>query len=325
MPQARGINFVGTMFEETEYGVEPASPEGFKIYGTSFGLQSTQNLIDSEILNGERARSRPARGNIDVSGAFPTELAAEWMVPILKHALGSIDTTGSGPYEHVLTIGDLPIGLTFEKDHGPAISGSGRYERFYGCRVASMALEFPVEGYCTASFDIRGRDSALKSAAFDSDPLDAGHTSFFSTQVTSILEDGDAIATVQSATINLDNGLDDSIFGLGGGGKRRALPEGFASVTGELTALFEDAALLTKIIDGTSSSLKIVLSRGDGLGTAGNESMEFLVQNLDFERVGVPVPGPAGLTLTVPFRAYRVTTDAGLEITVKNMSDLAAS
>jgi hypothetical protein len=322
MAQARGINFIGTVHRESSYGV-PLST-GQRFYARSFGLQSTQNLIDSEILSGRRSRVRPSRGNIDVAGDIVTEPHAESLVGLFEAALGAVDVDGSGPYEHTLTIGDLPS-LTFEKDHGPQISGVGRYERFFGCKIGTLGLDFPVEGYPTINFGVRGQDSDLFSSPLDATPIDRDCLPFTVFDMSVLDEGGSAIAYVESCSINLDNGLDDSIFALRGGGKRRDLPDGFASISGQIVALFESPVLLEKAIDGTESSLKVTLSRGDGLGSSGNESMEFLVQQLLFERAGVPVDGPAGLRLTLPYRAYRTGDDNGLQIKIFNAFDDSGS
>jgi len=97
-----------------------------------------------------------------------------------------------------------------------------------------------------------------------------------------------------------------------------ALPEGFSTVSGTITALFESDALLTKAINGTESSLKIALSRGTGLGSAGNEYMELFVQQLQFERTSAPIEGPNGLLLTMPFQAYISGSTSALQAVVKN-------
>ena len=317
MAQARGADTTIALFEESTYNTTPGTPDGQRLYITSSSLSRTQNRIDSNTLSADRSRTTPAAGNISVGGPINMELHAESMGTLLKHTLGANATTGVDPYVHTMTIGDLPVGLEIEHDYGGEITGSGRYELFTGVRVAGATFTFPAEGYCTASFDFMGATSALGSSPTDATLTDNGRTPFSAFQA-SITEGGVAIAYVQSAEIRLDNGLDGSSYVIGGAGIRREIPEGFATITGTITALFESAALLTKAVDGTSSSLKITLSRGDGLGSAGNESMSFEVQHLKFEPASVPIEGPAGLVLTLPFKGSKSGTDLGLEVIVKN-------
>lgn len=317
MPQARGTQTTVAIFEESTYATDPGTPDGKKLYVVTSGLKGAQSLLNSNTLNSSRARARPARGNIDPSGPLLVEIGAENIGTLLKHAMGSNTTTGASPYTHTLTLGSLPTGLVIEHDFGSNISGSGRYEKFNGVRVGRASFSFPTEGYCTGSFDLMGAKTTLGSAPLDATLTDTGHTPFSSFQAT-ILEGGSAIATVTDCTIDIDNELDSSVYAIGGAGQRRALPEGFATVSGSITALFEDAALLTKAINDTASSLKITLSRGTGLGSAGNESIEFLVQNLVYERTSAPIDGPNGLKITLLFRAFRLSTDNGLQVIIKN-------
>jgi hypothetical protein len=317
MPQPSGTNCVVAIFDETTYATDPGAPDGQMLYVVSSGVRPQQNLQDSNTLTGARARARPTRGNIDVSGSIEVELSAENHGKLLKHAMGLVNTTGAGPYTHVLTLGALPVGMAIEHDYSSAISGAGRYEKFNGCRVSSFSVSIPTEGAVTASFDIRGAKSTLGATALDGTLTDTGHTPFSSFQA-SILEGGIPIATVTAVELQVNNDLDDSVFAIGGQGTRRALPEGFASVTGQITALFEDASLLNKALNDTASSLKLTLSRGTGVGTAGNESIEIEVQNLVYELTGPGVPGPRGLQLQMPFRAYRLGGDNGLKVTIKN-------
>jgi hypothetical protein len=327
MPQARGVNFKGVFFEEYVYGEEPPNPEGFKFYASQFTLAGQQNLLASEILTGMPGEARPGRGNVNPSGDLVTELGAEWIVPILKHTLGDVQTSGVGPYTHVVTPADLPAGgLTFEKDHGPRISGNGRYERFYGVRPNTMNVEFPVEGYIGVTWGLLGRDHALASAVLDAAPVDDGHRSMTSFNAQLIEEGGSAIGVITNLSINYSNNLDESIFALGGGGRRAELPEGRRSVGGSFTTLFRDAALLEKAINDTETSLKIRAYRGTGDGTAGNGSVEFFIPKLVLERTSVPVNTAGGLRVDFNYRGYQDVEGTPLyQITVKNMSDLAAS
>ena len=317
MPQARGSQAVFAIYDETSYGVTPATPAGQKLYLTRFGVASAQNLIDDDTLSSNRARIEPGRGNIDVAGALAMTLSAQSLGKPLKHLLGAVATTGVGPYEHTITPGDLPAGFILEKDHGANISGAGRVEYFNGCRFASAKFSFPREGWCSATFDVKGAKSTLASAALDAALDDYGHTGF-SAFSASVQEGGTAIATVTAAEIDYSNDLDEEGYAIGGAGVRRALSEGFAVVRGSITAMFEDATLLTKAINATQTSLKVTLTRGDGLGSAGNESIEFLVNQMKYERTSPAIEGPRGLYITLPFVAYRSGTTVPLQITLKN-------
>lgn len=317
MPQARGSGSVVALFEETTYATAPGAPNGTKLYVVSSALQASQPLVKSNTLGGNRARTRSGRGNINAGGPIKTELSAENVGTLLKHAMGAVSTSGVGPYTHTLTLGNLPVGLHIEHDYGAAISGAGRYERFKGKRVSRASFRFPSEGLITADFDMMGAGHSLESTPLDATLNDNGHTPFSAFQA-SITEGGSAIATVTDVTLDIDNEPDGSVYAIGGAGTRRALPEGFSTVSGTLTALFEDAALLNKAINDTASSLAITCTRGTGLGSAGNESIVFTVQDLVYERTSPAIEGPAGLKISMKFEAFRSGANNGLQVVIKN-------
>lgn len=318
MAQAQGIDLIAGIYEESTYGVEPGSPVGKRLHLTRFGLEPSRNELESATLHPARALPKPSAGNLSVAGDLVAELGAEWAGTLLKHAIGTVNTSGIGPYAHEIAIGALPVGLTVERDHGVALAGSGRYERYRGCRVGSWGLEVPVEGYVLFTASLVGRDSEPYSAPLDATYDDPGHTPFTSFDVSLIEEGGSAIAYVESARIRGANNLDESLFALGGGGKRRALTAGKAPITGELTLLLESYALIQKARDRTPTSFQLTLSRGDGLGSAGNESINWLVEQALLELRGTPVEDDAGIKVTLPFRAYRDGANNGLVVTVNN-------
>lgn len=317
MPQARGTQTTSVLVEEATYKTTPGVPAGQKLYLTSNTITAQQNLLDSNTLQSDRERGEPKQGNINVTGTLNFELAAEWTGTLMKHIHGTNATTGSDPYTHTMELGDLPVGFIVEKDFGSNISGSGRYVYDNGCRVASATFDFPNEGYPTCTVNVIGALETADSTPLDASVDDEGHTSFSAFEAT-IQEGGGAISTVTQCSFTIDNGLDDSVFVLGGAGKRATLPDGFATVTGSLTSLFDSYTLINKAINSTETSLQIVLSRGDGLGSAGNESMDFHLQQMKYELTSQPIDGPAGLITTLNFKGYKSGSTSAVETIIKN-------
>lgn len=317
MPQARGTQTTSVLVEEATYKTTPGVPSGQKMYLTANNVTSQQNLIDSNTLQSDRERGEPIQGNINVSGSLEFELAAEWCGTLLKHVHGTNVTSGVDPYTHTMELGDLPVGFIVEKDFGSNISGSGRYVYDNGCRVASATFNFPQEGFPTASVNVTGALETADSTPLDASPDDEGATSFSAFDAT-ILEGGGAISTVTSCSFTIDNGLDDGVYVIGGSGQRAALPEGFATVTGTLTSLFDSYTLINKAINSTETAIKITLSRGDGLGSAGNESMDFHLQQLKYELTSQPIDGPQGLVTQLSFKGYKSGSTSAVETIIKN-------
>lgn len=317
MAQPRGTKTAVAIYDETAYGVAPGAPDGRKLYYTAFNVAMKQALLQSKTLSAVRAMRQPALGNIDVAGSLSCELAPENLGYLLKHLMGTDTPSGAGPYTHVFTISDLPTSFLLEKDNSSAIAGAGRFEQNLGCRVAQARFSFPAEGYPEVTFDIRGASQTPAAAVLDASLTDTGCSPLSSAQVTQVLEAGGGITTVLSSEITISNDLDDGQFVLGGAGKRVDLPEGFAMVSGQLRARFTDTTLLNKAIAGTETALKIVVQRGTGAGSAGNEYFDIEVKAMRYEPASAPIEGPRGLILPLNFQGYVSGADLGLKITTK--------
>ena len=317
MPQATGAQASFNIYDEDTFGQDPGTPDGEKVYVTKFGIGSSQGRTQSATLTSSRAAARPTLSNEDAGGDLGLEVAPESIGKLLKHTMGDLVTTGAGPYTHTLKLGDLPTSFMAEKDYGVNISGVGRFEKYNGCRVNGAKFNFPQEGAPTCNFSVKGAGMTQAASALDATITDNGHN-IFSAFESSIEEGGAASTVITSLDLDVSNNLDEGGYVIGGGGKRKQLPEGQAIVTGQFTALFEDTTLLNKAINNTESSLKITLTRGDGLGSAGNESIEFLLSQLVYERQSPPIEGPSGVLITMAFTSYLKGTDNGLVITLKN-------
>lgn len=317
MSRIKGTDTTTAVFEETVYGEAPETPSGQLLYKTAFNVQKTQPRIQDETILENRSRGEPMLDNIDVSGALNQNLSAQSLGILLKHLMGVVNTTGSDPYTHVFTVGELPVGLTFENDYGDKITGSGRYIRYHGCKIASANFSFPVSGPITCSFNIIGADGEPASAALDATLTDLGHKAFSSFNA-SLTEGGDAFGRATSIDLTIDNGLETDGYVIGGQGKRNSLDEGFVSISGTLNAQFANADLMNKALSDTESSMAITVSRGDGLGSAGNESILFAINQLKYEPTTPAIEGPAGLSISLNFFGYAKAADLGMVITLKN-------
>lgn len=270
------------------------------------------------------ADSAGAAVDISAGGDFTLESSTDGnalYITVDETSLPGTNETDTIPvvdaYEHEFTVGDLPTGLTIERDYGSNISGSGRFEQFHGCRFASLALAWPQNGYATADCNFKGADSTLGSTALDASPTDNGHTSFTTSYVATLEEGGSANAVISEWNVTLDNNLDDNAFALADSA-RGDLPEGMASISGSVTGLFKDTTVLSKAYNGTTSSLRCVQERGTGDGTAGNEYMETVVTDLIYERKSPEVDGPGGVRFNWAFRGFKSGTDLGLKMIVRN-------
>ena len=314
MAQATGSLTAIAIADETVYGVPAVAAQMEHIYVRSYAVQPRRALLNDDTLRpGVRTTARPDLGKIDLRGQMGTHVAAEDSARLFRHLMGGVSSTGSGPYTHVFSTGALPPSLTIEKDHGPALVGSGRYARHLGCRIASARFGFPSDGYITADYEIIGAEEALSATPLDASIEDNGHRSF-TVWNGAYLEGGTQSASLLSMELNYSNDLDADIYPLNNGARRTQPGEGNALITGQATFLFDSMSVLDKAISGTESSLTVTAQRGSGDGSAGNEYVQWQLQQLMYEQTGAPIQGPRGLQVQLSFVGY----ESGLQITLKN-------
>lgn len=317
MPQVKGSDVVIGIGKETTFGQLPGTPDGKILPVVKFGLMKKQNRVQSKTLRASRGKQRSMLGNIDHSGSIDIELNAESTGMLFEQLMGTVAHSGAGPYTHTYTIGALPPGLWIDEDFGSALSGSGRYQRHNGVRISEATFTLNNEGPCDVSFSCVGVDVTAQAAPADATLTDNGFLAFSGFDAV-IMDNAVTQSNIKSGTIKISNNLETDKYAFGGAGKRRTIPEGFAEVTGSITCYFEDLTLINKASSNTSSNLKVTFSRGNGLGTVNNESIELFVQNLDYTPIIPEVSGAGGVEVTFDFIGFASGVNLGLQIIVKN-------
>ncbi len=314
--QATGANAKVIYDDEAQFGVTPGTPASLVLPIVSETVSAKRSLVKTNIIRGNRNQTQARRGNKDVSGSINTELNP-YMGKLLKHLMGSKVTTGTGPYVHTLKVGALPTSLCFEKQFLDL--ATPEYFLYNGCRISKGSFEIGAEGIISFSLDFIGKKETSGTTSFHASPVDLGHNPFDAFEAT-IQEGGGAIAVVSNVKFDIDNQLENGVYVIGGGGERRAIPEGSTLVSGTLTALFEDMATLNKAINYTESSLQITLTRGTGLGSAGNESLDIKIPELVYEQASPLISGPKGIVIELPFAAFydNATEGSSIQMILKN-------
>lgn len=320
MAQVSGTDVVVALYEETTLGVDPGTPVGYRAYfSPPLDIAASQNAIQSDTMAAGRGVPRAGRGNKDVSGSFSLELSPEQIGWWLKHALGAPTTSGAGPYTHVFVPAALPAGFQVEKNYTAKIAS--KVEAFQGCRIASMALACPQEGFGKATFQVGGVRRTMRTAPLDATLTDLGHTGW--TGFKGIIKlGGTQIGGVRDLNISVDNEmkLDNYTFPATGGtpGERFSLPEGRAVISGSMTLVFEDFALIDLADAGTETTIEILYTNGTGAGTAGNETLSILIDHADIPLTSPRIETPSGMEVQYSFSGFKSGSDVGLEVTLKN-------
>lgn len=305
---------------QSEFGEVPGAPAAEVLHVTSFDLSDNEpEDQDATLGSGYRGQPEGAPGQLSVTGTAGVNIGTSiaWW---LKHLVGNPTTTGSGaPYTHLFAVGDganaLPAAGLYERDYSSRITGAGRYVRNQDVRIASAAFALSATStFQTASFTMVGASRrTLESSPIDATPEDFGHGAFPLSGVSMSLDDGSTEFCVESLNINFSNDLDDTLRCLNNGGQLHDLPEGSVIVAGDGVGHFDTAAVMAKAAARGNLKLVIVMKRGTGAGTAGNEQLTITIP---LSKISAPTPavnGPRGLKQNFSFVAHR---PAGAEIGV---------
>jgi len=297
---------------ETAFGVTPVTPIGYSMPFNKSGMAGKETLNSSDTITGRRDPVAPFRGNKDVNGNLVVPMDARGFGYWLKAMLGAPTTTGSSTYQHIFKVGDTQPSLFLEQ----GFTDVGQYFLYNGCKVSKAGFSFGGDGELTASIDIMGTKETLATSSVDATPTTFGFDRFANFQA-AIKEGGSAIGICTEASLDIDFGLDGDTYCIGGGGFRSAVAEGLLKVSGKIKAMFQDAVLLNKAINGTESSLQITMTNGTNI-------LDLLIQELVYERATPGIEGPKGIYIELPFQAYFDNGASGSVVTATLTNDVAS-
>ncbi len=300
MAEARGFkaSLLGGV-KEAAFGVSPGAIDAMVLPIVSSGIKANRNLVNTSVLRGRRDPAKPFRGNVEVAGDVVVPVDRIAIGYWLQMLLGDPATTGTSIYTHVFTVKDSQTSWVLEH----AYNDVGVYLLYNGCKANTFKIDIGGDRELTATFGVMGAGEARGASSMDSSPSVLSYDVF--NQFDAAIQEGGATsAIITDASISVNNNLDGSIYVIGGAGKRARLPEGQIEITGSIKALFDDAALLDKAINGTESSLSITF-------TSGSYSLNLLIQELMFEQSSPGISTPGGLFTELNFTGYYEDGAAG--------------
>ena len=309
---------------ETTFNTTPGTPVAKLMAVQSFGLKFDEARDADPTLSGYRGAARAVAGRQNVGGSIVVTPAPESIGSWLRDLIGVPTTTGVGPYTHTFTpnasgANALPAGSGFEVDYSSRITGAGRFLVYNGTRCASGTFNFPTQGVPTLTLEYLGASMDSDNVAtLDASPEVSGHTGWGVKNIALSFDAGALSICLESLSFTISNDLDDSAFCIANGAQRHALAEGQFLLTGALVAFFDTAALMNKALADTDLAAVITLSRGNGLGSAANESLVFTIPVAVVAPTTPPVDGPKGLKLSTTFSAHRESGEIGFTAVLKN-------
>ena len=278
---------------EATFGTTPSSPGFTPIRHTGTTLGLSKDAVESEELREDRQVAHFRHGNKSVTGDINFELSYGGLDALLEATLCGTWAT------NVLKAGTTRRSYTVERHH----QDIGKYLRSTGCQFNTMSLSVAPNSMVTGSFGIIGSGfttsgSALGSATYSAESTTAPFDSFSG----SITEGGSAIAIITALELNIDNGM-EALYVVGSADT--LLPSiGKSSVTGSVTAYFENTTLLDKFVAETTSSIQFTLT-----DAAGNDYI-VLLPKVKYNSGNPEVSGPGAITVTLDFVALYNSSDA---------------
>ena len=284
---------------ESTFGTTPTTPVFVPIRHTGTTLGLSKDAIESEELRQDRQIAHYRHGNKSVSGDVNIELSYGSFDDLLQATLA-----GSWASD-VLLAGTTRRSFTIERHH----SDINKYLRSTGCSFNSMSLSVAPNSMVTGSFSIIGKSftvasTAISGATYSSESTSAPFDSFTG----SVNEGGSSVAVVTGIELSIDNGM-EALYVVGS--DETLLPSiGKSTVTGSITAYFENSLLIDKFISETASSLEFTLT-----DQAGN-SYIFELPNVKYNSGNPEVGGPGAITVSLDFVAlYDGGTGSQIQIT----------
>lgn len=294
---------------ESAYGTPPANPvfDTIRHTGTTLGL--SKETLQSEEIRADRQIADYRHGARQVGGDINIELSYGSFDKILEALLGG-SWTSDAPEAGIdqLKAGTLRRSFTVERHFGDIASADKPYHRFTGVEFNTLQLQINANAIVSGTLGVIGMDMStdskpLAGASYTTPPTTAPLDSFTGT----LEEAGKTIAVITEIQLSLENGLDPRFVV---GSKTTQRPTiGRSNVSGQITAYFENSALLDKFINETESSIRFDLP--DGVGN----QLTFILPRVKYNGGQPDVKGDDAIMLTMPFQAlYDPTSSTNITI-----------
>lgn len=308
MAVQKGFNTSVSFGVEVTAGTEVSRTVRSRVASTTLQAKRNSDRVPHLIpSSGSRNAKTMFTTSVDVNGSveMPAAYAGNGLGLLLEAALGSVATTGSGPYTHTFTLGSSLIAMSAAVERG--VGASLGDEEFYGLKVNTFELSVAPGQVMSCKIDLIGMTSGARGS--DSPPAlgtfypilhkHAGQLSFDS-----------ANYTLASFTLRVNNALArlDEL-----GSEYSSEPEvtDFQTVEIECELVARSDALYTAHKAQTASDAVITFSDG-------TRSIEITLQNAEITSYEDPISDPGVIKQKVTFTGLGDDTDHGLKVVLIN-------
>lgn len=296
---ATGASTELTYLSEITYGTTPVIVAGntqvVPYVSNSFNLNKT--IYEDSSIQGNRQKRFFRHGNREVGGDISFAHAHETYDVFLESAFFNTFSA------NVLKLGQTLSSVTLQLGHNDI----SQYRTFTGVVVNTFALEVNLDGVVTSSFGLIGKDMVISPTSNDAAPTAAPNKQPFVHFDGSIKEGGVTTGIITSISLTLDNGL-NSNYALGDQTIKNVTSSQL-TVTGTLSAYFEDAVMLNKFVNETESAIEFVI--GDG-----TNSHTYTLPKVKYNTASIDVSDGNTLPITLEFEAlFDSVSETTMQIT----------
>ena len=258
----------------------------------------------------------PVGSAITVAGITPSGFNGTFTVTACTTTSVSYANGTAGPQtvagtirNRALKVGSTPKSFSIED----AADDISQFRLFTGMTVNTLSVSIAPNSMIAATFSMVGKDMVIsgtsvdptKTASSTNQPFDA---------YSGAMAIGNAGAALSSVAII--TGIDFSITNalaptfVIGSASTPQLEFGMATVEGTITAYFEDASLINRFVNETTSAFQVTVNDPSG---ASNYTFHF--PRVKINGASVPVDGPTSRIVTLPFVAlYDTVENSNIEI-----------
>lgn len=270
---------------ESSFGVTPSSPSMASLPYNSHSLNLSKQRVQGNEIQTDRMPRVDRHGNRQVGGDIVVDLRPGDFDDLIESAFFStFDSSG------VITIGTSQQFLTIE-DSANDIT---QYRQFIGCGVSTMSVSIAPNQMVTTTFSIVGKDLTQTATPLDATPSASSGNQPFDSYSGSISDGGSSLAIVTAIDFSISNSLAPTF--VVGSASTPQLEFGRAVVEGTVSAYYEDATLINKFLNETTSNIEVVVDDP----TSGS-SYTFLIPEVKYNGADVPVSNPQSRIITLPF------------------------
>jgi hypothetical protein len=263
----------------------------------------------------------PVGSAITVAGVTPSGFNGVFTVTACTATSVSYANATAGPQtvagtikNRVLKVGNTAKSMSIED----AADDITQFRLFTGMTVNTAAISIKPNAMIAATFSMIGKDmtisgsslDAAKTASSTNQPFDAYSGTMAIGNASAALS---SVATITGIDFSITNSLAATF--VVGSATTPQLEFGMATVEGTITAYFEDASLINRFVNETTSAFQVTVNDPSG---ASNYTFHF--PRVKINGAAVPVGGPTSRIVTLPFVAlYDTVENSNIEI-IRNPS-----